>query len=185
MKNVFRGGRWLVVLAAALVSLPAWAKQAKQPPAPVPAEIGSAKTAFISNAGGLCDPYDPVSFGDGPNDAYRQFYAAMAKWGRYRLAASPANADLDFVIRFSCRPASYRSETTTFETKPFVAQLRLAIFDIRTRVLLWSITQPVKTAMLKSNRSKNFDYAMGRLLFHLRSIAPVPATPNPRAPNAG
>ena len=172
MKNVLRVGSRSVVLAVALMSLPAWATQAKQLPAPVPPEMASAKSVFISNAGGLCDPYDPVSFGGGPNRAYREFYAGVEKWGRYRLAASPANANLDFVIRFSCRAAPYRSETTTFESKPFEAQLHLTILDIRTHVLLWGITEPVSTAVLESNRSKNFDYAMGRLLFHLASIAP-------------
>ncbi len=171
MKNAFRRGARHMVLAMALVSLPAWARQTKRPPAPVPAEIAWAKSAFISNAGGLCDPYDPVSFGGGPNRAYREFYADAEKWGRYHLASSPANADLDFVIRFSCRAAPYRSETTTFESKPFEAQLRLTILDIRTHVLLWSITEPVSTAVLESNRSKNFDYAMGRLMTHLRAIA--------------
>lgn len=174
MTNMFRRRGGSVALAVALISLPAWAGQAKRPPAPVPSQIASAKSVFISNAGGLCDPYDPVSFGGGANRAYREFYAGVEKWGRYHLVASPANADLDFVIRFSCRAAPYRSETTTFERKPFVAQLRLTIFDIRTHVLLWSITQPVSTAILESNRSKNFEYAMGRLLFHLASIAPKP-----------
>ncbi len=77
MKNVLRVGSRSVVLAVALMSLPAWATQAKQLPAPVPPEMASAKSVFISNAGGLCDPYDPVSFGGGPNRAYREFNAEL------------------------------------------------------------------------------------------------------------
>src|SRR5215470_204630 len=74
------------------------AQKAKEtPPAPLPTQIYSGKKAFIANAGG--DSNDLYS--GGPDRLYNQFYGAVKSWGRYELAASPAEADLVLEVSFA------------------------------------------------------------------------------------
>jgi hypothetical protein len=71
------------------------------PPAPIPAQILTAKKVFIANGGGDESRYDTAWFSGGPDRAYNQFYAAMKTWGRYELVAAPGDADLVFEIRLT------------------------------------------------------------------------------------
>jgi hypothetical protein len=65
------------------------AAQQKQsgPPAPIPAQILTAKKVFIANGGGDESRYDAVSYSDGPDRAYNEFYTSMKTWGRYELGS--------------------------------------------------------------------------------------------------
>src|ERR1700683_5609778 len=73
-------------------------KNATVSPGTGPAEILTAKAAFISNAGAECNPSGAVGFSGDADRAYDEYYAAMKAWGRYGLTAAPGGADLALEI---------------------------------------------------------------------------------------
>jgi hypothetical protein len=157
--------RILGSLAVAVVlAISLWAQQLQEiPAAPVPAQIGTAKRIFISNAGVeafFLLPKDAIYTG-GPNRAYNQFYAAMKSWGRYELVSAPADADLVFEIGF----------TDKYEIRFLVSQFKLLVLDPKTHVALWTITKYVEPAGMAKNREKNYDLAMTDLVDDVKIIA--------------
>jgi hypothetical protein len=66
---------------------------------------------------------------------YNEFYAAMKDWGRYELAATPAEADLIYEVAF----CSYGRSDEVYQGSgmaPQEPQVRLVISDPKTRVVL-------------------------------------------------
>jgi hypothetical protein len=96
----------------------------------------------------------------------------MKTGGRYELVSAPADADLILEIELlapTAEPqAAARLELTAV---PFDPQFRLTIRDPRTNVLLWGFTEHVQWAILRGNRDKNFDDAMGRILADVQGLA--------------
>lgn len=172
--NHFRAGVLCSGLAIVLLHVPAVAAQQLKhaaPPAPVPTPILSAKTAFIVNGGGE----DLSVFSGGPNRAYDQFYAGMKNWGGYGLVDTPANADLLLEIRFTLPPfvrPVWKGDSTGIQTHD--PQLRVEIRDGKSHVLLWGITEHVPWALLQSNRDKNFDETMAKVLSDVQKLVAVP-----------
>ena len=152
---------------AVVLAISLWAQQPQETPAaPVPAQIGSAKRVFISNAGEESLFHQPkdVTYGGGPNRAYNEFYAAVKSWARYEVVSAPADADLVIEIGF----------TEKYEGLIFVAQLKLIFIDPKTHVALWTIYKYVEPAGMTKNREKNYDLAMTALMEDLKSTV-VPA----------
>jgi hypothetical protein len=130
----------LGTLAIMLTSSALYGQQAGKasPPAPIPAQILTAKSVFVSNAGG--EEPDPQQFFpavDG-NEAYNSFYAAIANSGRYTLAPTPADADLILEIRFSDVFVGGRPNGSP--------TLFLRILDPKTHTLLWALTKSIGAA---------------------------------------
>lgn len=98
--------------------------------APVPAQILAAKRIFIPNEGRECVEFDQAGFPGGSNRAYDEFYAAMKRWGRYRIVDAPSKADLVFRFSFTCPSDN--------------AQFRLTILDAKTGIELWGVTEPLQ-----------------------------------------
>lgn len=73
------------------------AQQTTPAPAPIPPQITSARTIFISNGGG---PSYFDLFTGGADRGYNSFYAALQTWNRYQFVSTPSQADLIFEIRF-------------------------------------------------------------------------------------
>lgn len=164
-----RTGLILAVSAVVLLFVPGARAQkspnADTPPAPVPAQISSAKKIFISNAGSDCSPFGDTAYSGGPDRAYDQFYAAMKISGRYQLVGAPADAELVFEIRFTC-PAYVTPKSSTYDP-----QLGLLIRDVSTRFILWSFTEHLEGALLQGNRDKNFNKAMSGLVADVIQIS--------------
>jgi hypothetical protein len=159
-----------IMFALALSSIPTWgAQQGPASAAPVPPLIVSAKKVFISNRGGTCNPLNSY-FKGGPDRPYSQLYAALKSWRRYELVASPADAELAFEISFTC-PVSTLDVSRGSGSFKYDPQLRLVILDVKTHFTLWGITEHVESAILQSNREKNFDQAINRLVDDLKSLA--------------
>jgi hypothetical protein len=169
-----------LVFALALATAPFLvAQQTKETlPAPLPAQIINGKTVFISNAGGDTN----FLYSGGADRLYNQFYAAMKDWGRYQLAASPAEADLVLAISFSNQfvgenvPKGDGAPTPVLGRALTDPQLRLTVVDPGTRVTLWTFTEHVQFALLQGNRDKNFDRALTNLMNNIRNVAGQPAT---------
>jgi len=140
------------------------------PAAPVPPSIASARSIFVSNAGEESN-FQLVSsrwYGGGPNRAYNELYAALKAWGKFELAAAPADADVVFEIGFNDK-----SET--------LAQLKLVILDAKTHTTLWTLTRYLQVAGTAKNREKNYNLAMTALVTDLKSlVTPGSAPANPK-----
>jgi hypothetical protein len=153
----------LVCAAFAVVCVPVEGVRAQNQkellPAPLPAQIFTARKVFISNA----EAGDTLGYySGGPNRAYNQLYAALKDSGRYELVATPGDAELVFEIGFAI---------PTVSKEP---QLRLAIVDLKTHVLLWTFISHVQLATLQVNRDKNFDRALTALVNDVRNVAGQP-----------
>jgi len=149
-------------------------KSKEAPPAPVPPQIIAAKKIFIANAGGE----DSDAYSGGRDRAYNQFYAVMKSWGRYEIVSSPAEADLLYEIQFVLAPFSQQvvkgESTGSSWADP---HFRLTIRDARSNAVLWAIREHAPMAILQSNRDKNFDEALAKLIDAAQKLAPLPQAP--------
>ena len=160
------------VLLLALGQVPILkAVEPKVPPAPIPAQIVTAKKVFIANAGGDERFFDNPIFNGGPDRSYNQFYAAVKSAGKFELVGSPADADLIFEIQFLLPTAEpYANRGESIAPVAFDPQFRLVIRDPKTNALLWGFTEHVQWAILQGNRDKNFDQAATRLVADLQGL---------------
>jgi hypothetical protein len=138
----------IVIVALLTGTLPVVAKE-NQPPqpdsvAPIPAQIRTAKRIFISNLGQDCVPVAEDGLPGGAARAYNEFYAAMEQWGRYEIVGSPADADLDFEIGFTCPPLATQVINGDSVGPSLDPRFRLAILDVKTHILLWSEIEHLK-----------------------------------------
>ena len=139
-------------------------------PAPIPTQISAAKRVFIANAGGDDNVVVEELFSGGPDRAYNQFHAAMKSAGRYDLVGSPAEADLLFEIRFTV----IRDRRTTGVWSSGDANdavFRLEIRDPKMNALLWAYNEHMEWAILESNRNKNFDQALARIVTDVAGLS--------------
>jgi hypothetical protein len=133
-------------------------------PAPIPAQVSTAKKVFIANGGGDEPGIDEPIFSGGVDRSYNEFYAAMKSCGRYELVGSPAEADLLFEISFAVKTSTtkvFKGDTIGSSLDP---QFRLEIRDPKTNALLWAFTEHVQWAILPGNRNRNFDQASARIV---------------------
>ena len=137
-------------------------------PAPsVPAQVISAQTVFLSNAG--ADNNFPID----STEAYNNIYAALQSWGHYQLVPSPEQADVIFVLRdiapttiydvYHGRPYSYVSPA-----------YRLTIVDPHTQVTLWTITSPVNLAGNKKAVATWKQLSVTNLVSRLKVLDGIP-----------
>ncbi len=111
--------------------------------APVPTPLLSGKKVFVSFDLGDVLAF-PSVYSGGPERAYNEFYADMKQWGHYDLVLDPQSADLIFSIRFvEGGGLSY-------------PQIRLAISDAKTHVVLWGFVEQVNAAFMKKHRDQAF-----------------------------
>jgi hypothetical protein len=155
---------WLTIVILGLVPILGAQKSKGAMPAPVPAQIGAAHKAFISNAGGESFEavIDETVFNGGPDRPYNEFYSAMESWGRYELVSAPADAELVFEISWVLTDTGLRL--------PVLGQLRLVVIDPNTHVTLWNFTEYVRGAILQGNRDKNFDQAMNTIMSRMKKL---------------
>jgi len=139
-------------------------------PAPVPTQILAAKKVFISNAGGDELFYEDPLFDGGPDRAYNQFYASMKTSGRYELVGAPSDADLLLEIRFTIPKVDKGLQTEKLVPSPYDPQFRLVVRDPKTNALLWAFTEHTQWALRQTNRDKNFDKAMAKLVSDVQTL---------------
>jgi hypothetical protein len=173
MGGVMRKGAWfetigkmcLVMMVAGPWMMARAQSNSKNPvtPGPVPAQIASAKSMFISNTAPDGMPSNILeNFGE-PNRPYDQLYAGMKAWGRYELAGGPAEADLVMEIHFS------RSIYTGGLGQG--AEFYLSILDTKTHFVLWTLVEPVEGAVRKVSWEKNIDASVSALVNDLKTLA--------------
>ena len=158
-------------LAMSLLFGPIRAAQQKKlpPPAPIPAQILTAKKVFVANGGGDESRNEATLYSGGPARTYNEFYAAMKTWGRYELVAAPGDADLVFEIRLTV--FQLRTDRLTDDSTASDSQFRIVIRDAKTHETLWGLTEHAQGAVLQSNRDKNFEEAMVAVVAEVQRIA--------------
>jgi hypothetical protein len=139
------------------------AQTAEAPATPVPAQIGTAKKVFISNAGVDKD------------ETYNGFYAAIKSWGQYELMAAPADADLVLEISFSTRITSVYGSKESGCDSSNTSQLKLVLVDTKTRIPLWTVTETIKPAGRQKTAEKNLSDAINKLVGDLKTLSTQPA----------
>jgi hypothetical protein len=154
------------LLGAALTSE---ARQLKTiAPTPIPGPIITAKTLFVANGGGenYTEYGDP--FSGEPERPYRQFYAAMKQWGRFRLVTSPSDADLVIEIRLTAPiiPAISGPHADY--------QLRAVVIGPKTHIAMWAVAMHIEDANRQISRDQNFDRAMGYIVSQIQGLAGQP-----------
>jgi hypothetical protein len=142
-------------------------------PAPVPAQLLTARRIFIANAGEDQPFFDASLFTGGSERAYDDFYAGMNGLGKYELVSSPDNADLLFEIEMMSPRAGPRvSEMpNVLGDVPYDVSFRLKIRDPKTNALLWTCIEHVQWAILQGNRDRNFAQAIQRLITDMQALA--------------
>jgi hypothetical protein len=141
----------VAMMLATVPTLHAQAEEAQQ--APLPSQILTAKTVFISNAGA---DFDSNLWSGGPDRAYNEFYAAIKSWGRYRLVSTPNDADMVFEFSLVGTPLPN-------------AQFRVVLLEPKTHVVLWTESEGIQLG-LKKTRDKGFDEAINKLIGDLKTL---------------
>lgn len=172
--NMQRVLKAVIILAGSAISLlSAGLAEAQKsnpaPTAPVPAQILSARKVFIANGGGDESRFDTPQYSGGPDRLYNEFYAAMKSWGRYQLVPTPAEADLIVEIRLTVIQVT-RMQGLTGNDVAYDSQFHLIVRDLQTHTTLWGLTEHAQSAILQSNRDKNFEQALFGIMFELRTI---------------
>src|SRR5438477_2792377 len=151
MSKIMKRGIVFVALAIAWVAVPNLRAQNKKEllPAPLPTQIFTARKVFISNAGGDTAGY----YSGGPDRAYNQLYAALRGSGRYELVATPSDAELVFEISFTMPTVAEDvsgGKGFSVSSRPVNdPQFRLAMVDLKTHVLLWTLPGTCKMRCCK------------------------------------
>ena len=104
---------------------------------PVPSQMLTAQTVFVSNAGA---PDDQRGFA-----IYSALYRQMVAYKRFQLEARPADAELSFAVSLSSPELS----VTGSEIRAPV--LRLDVRDIKTGIVLWSFGASVSSRTLEKD----------------------------------
>jgi hypothetical protein len=130
---------------------------------PTPPSIGIAQNVFIQNA----SPSDAAAdrYSGGKAEVSAALSSALLKWGRYKLVADKASAELVLQISFGVE-----TSCTGFENP----QLTLRVLDSRTGILLWTFLEHVNTALLSKNAQKNFNSEIRNLVSQFRGLADTP-----------
>jgi len=147
---------WWIVAYVLLVStmLMAAREQRVVEPAPLPAQVVSAKKVFIAKGVG-----GDRAIRSGDDLAFDTFYAEMKRWGRFELADTPEKADVLMELSYASPAARGRARDP---------RLTLKFTDPRTGVLLWSDSEARAKAFCRSNREKNLVRAVDKLVANLK-----------------
>jgi hypothetical protein len=133
--------------------------------APVPAPLLNGKKVFVSFDLGDVLAF-PSVYSGGPERAYNEFYTDMKQWGHYDLVLDPQDADLVFAVRF-------------VEGGGLAwPQIRLAISDAKTHVVLWGFVEQINGAVFKKHRDQAFSNTVMWLVDDVQELI-APGSPQP------
>jgi hypothetical protein len=145
------------------------------PPAPIPAELLSARKIFVSNAGADSGLF-PHPFSGDPNRGYNELFVDLHALIQFELVSSPAQADLVLELRLVAPygPTSPNKQNGAADPLPM---FRLVVYDRPSHYVLWTFTNTVEVALKQQTHDRNFDEAVSNLVAGFQAIT--------RAPRAG
>ena len=157
-----------LTLTAALLLLAAASLCAQTPSAPIPAQLATAKSVFLANAGST-----PLN-NQLAVTSYNNIYQGLTAQNRYRLTSAPADADLILEVSVvGALPGVWTNQTQC---------VQLVIRDARSQSLLWSTSEAIAIAFKAATFEKNFADADAKLVTDLvaltagSAVAPPPTT---------
>jgi hypothetical protein len=153
----------LALVSLGLAFITSGALQAQAPAAPIPTQILTAKKVFISNTGGGGGSYAHIWSG-GPDRLYNEFYAAMKSAGLFQIVSAPGDADLVLEVNVIANPDIW--------------QFKMNILDPKTRIVLWTKYEPLKSTFSQKDRDKNFDDTINKLVGDLKGLTAQSAVAN-------
>jgi hypothetical protein len=133
------------------------------PSTPLPLEVTSAKSIFVSNA--PWDKYCHVYKG-GPERGYNSFYADLQQWHHYQLVTASTSADL--VFEMSCKSPETNSVFNGQGITTDHPEIVLRILDPKTGAVLGTITEQISPGIMAKSRDKEFDKALANLTEQLK-----------------
>ncbi|HEV2647550.1 MAG TPA: hypothetical protein VGU46_14430 [Acidobacteriaceae bacterium] len=149
------------------------AQVAAQPIHP-PAQIATAHTVFLTNAG------EDANFPIDSTESFNAIYASLRAWGHYRLVDSPDQAELVFQLH-GVAPITGVSGTNGDVYSSTSPAFQLTILDPKTNVALWTITSPVDLAGRGNKRAHWISIAEENLVSRIKVLANQPLTPTETA----
>jgi hypothetical protein len=142
------------------------------PAAPIPAQILNAKKVFVANAGG---GLDPKLWSEGPAQPYNELYATIKSSEQYQLAASTADADLVLQISYADPLTDVGGTKDSGSVSSNTPQLKLALLDPKTGIVLWTFSEKTSTAHLVKGRDHALADAINKLVSDLKALTAQPA----------
>ncbi|MDR3736757.1 MAG: hypothetical protein P4L10_14635 [Acidobacteriaceae bacterium] len=115
--------------------------------APIPAQLITAKTVFLSNAGTGSNADNKYS-----TLGYNDFYSQLTAWNHYQLVLLPANSDL--IMELTSNPGL----------------LTLSIRDPKSSTILWTLSEQVKFWHSEKGIEKNMGAAAAKLVDDLKTL---------------
>jgi len=109
--------------------------------APLPSQLFTARKVFWT--------IDPPPGGMKADEVYGEIIKTMKDWKHFQFVDQATDAELQFEL---------------------TPEARLLIRDTKTRALLWTIAQPVRSALLQSNRKKNLKASMHGIAGSLQGL---------------
>jgi hypothetical protein len=149
-----------ILLISFLSLTPTLRAEKKDNGAPIPTQIATAKTAFLSNACEL--DYNSC------RKAYNDIYTGLQKWGKYKLVGTTQEADLILELHYA--PAKPPSTQIPF---------RIVILDAHNQFKLWTINEPIDYDFFAANSANSLADAVQRVLADFKVIAVPGATAGP------
>ena len=149
-----------LLLISFLSLVPTLGAERKGSDAPIPTQIATAKTAFLSNACEL--DYNSC------RKAYNDIYEGLQKWGKYKLVGTTEDADLILELHYA--PAEPSSTQIPF---------RIVILDAHNQFKLWTINEPIDYSFTAANSASTLGDAVQRILADFKVIAAPGATAGP------
>jgi hypothetical protein len=143
---------------------------ALSPNAPVPAQIATARTVFLTNAG--ADANFPLD----ETQAYNSVLASLQSWGHYRFVNMPAQADLVFQLH-DIAPITQLTGNRGGVYSVTSPAFQLTVIDPRTNLALWTVTSPVYAAGNKTARERWLALSVANLTSRIKVLAGTPLTP--------
>jgi hypothetical protein len=134
-----------------------------QAAAPVPPQISSAQTVFLTDISDNDDAAD--LFSGGGARLYQQMFEELKSWGRYELARKAKQSDLILDVSFQVHRRCDGARDH---------RLRLFVRDPRTEILLWGVTTHIKAPILPGNQRKAFDAGVAYLVNEIRDLVSTP-----------
>jgi hypothetical protein len=149
-----------------LVAAPHSPAQQAATSAPVPSQIVSAKSIFISNA--AWDQYCHLYYKGSQSMGYQSFYAALQPWHHYQIVTAPSAADL--VFEWACKSATSQYTINGNGGTRDAPYILLRIRDPKTTVVLWSLKEKISPGVLAKSRDKQFDKALAAIVDQLKQL---------------
>lgn len=162
-------------LSAALMSPVAMVAQADAvgaAPAPIPAELLSAKKIFVSNAGADSGLF-PHPFSGDSSRGYNELFAALHGLSQYELVSSPAQADLVLELRLVA-PNGPKDANKQYGSADPVPMFRLVVYDRPSHYVLWTFTDSIEIAFKQQTHDRNFDESISNLVAEFQALTHVP-----------